>query len=679
MRRKSKKNGPNRARQFRRGLARGFEALCERRVLASITGTVFDDVDQSRSLNNDEVGVEERLVFIDVNNNTLVDLGEPLQRTSDGGQFEFQDLAAGTHRLRIFKGSVLQQTTVPDNNDFLSVSLAEADSSANVSIGISDLDTNTGAPTSDDPVFTVPEDSTFTNINPGVFGISGNPGSAQDDDGDTFVAIQTGDAAVGTITISPNGTISYVPVDDFVGEDTATFVLHDGRSVSEEITARVVLTAVSDPPSDIEFVGNPLPENAEEGAEVGAFQVIDPDIGDVFDIFVEDQRFQFQNNLLILAPNVQLNFEDNPELRVAVRAVNKVDPNEVIEREVVIPLADADDPATDLIGPAEPVVNENAPGAVIGRVTVVDEDVNQQHQIAVDDQRFEVVNGDLKLVEGQSLNADEDDGTSIFLMLDSLSTEVIISVANVNDPPDSLSLDGSIPELTFGAIVGQVEISDPDPDDTHSYTVSDSRFEVDATGVMRLTDDSFVVYDDEPSITLTLTATDSGTPAASISDEITITVISIPSPWQNPLDSNDVNNDGEVSAVDALQIVNRLNATGPKSLKTPFDGSGFYDVNGDGLLTPLDALLVINELNTSVVSAEAGSGLGSSNDGDLSEGEGEQQPSPQQIADSDTSDDIGDLQADPSRSIRLSVASLDSVLEDEEDWTNPDLEQFLLS
>jgi hypothetical protein len=63
----------------------------------------------------------------------------------------------------------------------------------------------------------------------------------------------------------------------------------------------------------------------------------------------------------------------------------------------------------------------------------------------------------------------------------------------------------------------------------------------------------------------------------------------------------DVNNDGYVSAIDALGLINSLNILGPRPLG---GGSGegednkwFPDVNSDGFLTAVDVLSVINELN----------------------------------------------------------------------------------
>lgn len=63
--------------------------------------------------------------------------------------------------------------------------------------------------------------------------------------------------------------------------------------------------------------------------------------------------------------------------------------------------------------------------------------------------------------------------------------------------------------------------------------------------------------------------------------------------YQNPLDSVDVNNDAQISPVDALYIINELNGAVLESGKV----GAFYDTSGDGVLAPVDALAVINDLN----------------------------------------------------------------------------------
>lgn len=90
-----------------------FELLDQRRVLASITGQVFGDLDQSFRVNDAEVGLENRVVYIDLNDNSEVDLHEPLQLTGADGRFVFDDLPAGDYVVRLFNGTVSQHQNFP--------------------------------------------------------------------------------------------------------------------------------------------------------------------------------------------------------------------------------------------------------------------------------------------------------------------------------------------------------------------------------------------------------------------------------------------------------------------------------------------------------------------------------------------------------------------------------------
>src|SRR5205823_14359172 len=68
---------------------------------------------------------------------------------------------------------------------------------------------------------------------------------------------------------------------------------------------------------------------------------------------------------------------------------------------------------------------------------------------------------------------------------------------------------------------------------------------------------------------------------------------------QNPTNSLDVSGDGLVTPLDALMVINALNAqlgTHPQAaaLASAAPSAPYYDTNGDSLITPADALRVIN-------------------------------------------------------------------------------------
>ena len=71
-------------------------------------------------------------------------------------------------------------------------------------------------------------------------------------------------------------------------------------------------------------------------------------------------------------------------------------------------------------------------------------------------------------------------------------------------------------------------------------------------------------------------------------------------PWQNPTNKLDADNDGRVTPLDVLTLINDINRNQTRMLPAsrPVGGSDpFLDVNGDGALSPLDILEVINSLN----------------------------------------------------------------------------------
>lgn|GEM_PF-4183794 len=89
------------------------------------------------------------------------------------------------------------------------------------------------------------------------------------------------------------------------------------------------------------------------------------------------------------------------------------------------------------------------------------------------------------------------------------------------------------------------------------------------------------------------------------SDTATVTVTVSPAlaaAFRNPQDPLDVSGDRVISPIDALLVINDLNSGGPRQLPRAHGEPGaplfMVDVNGDGFLSPLDALMVINHLNS---------------------------------------------------------------------------------
>ncbi|MBB3207180.1 DNA-binding beta-propeller fold protein YncE [Rhodopirellula rubra] len=129
-----------------------------------------------------------------------------------------------------------------------------------------------------------------------------------------------------------------------------------------------------------------------------------------------------------------------------------------------------------------------------------------------------------------------------------------------------------------------------------SLMLSDDRFEV-VNGRLRLKSDQHVTIDDDEAVVFLR----SGPEDSDIEKIFVLDVSAVPA-WQNTSSVHDVNDDGYVTALDALMIINRLATSSDTELGVrQSDVNVFYDTNGDGHVTAVDALRVINSLNVSQV------------------------------------------------------------------------------
>jgi VCBS repeat-containing protein len=188
---------------------------------------------------------------------------------------------------------------------------------------------------------------------------------------------------------------------------------------------------------------------------------------------------------------------------------------------------------------------------------------------------------------------------------------VTVSVSPVNDAPvavNDLYSAGQSSSLTVPVANGVLK-NDTDVDST---ALTATLVRAPANGTLTLNADGSFTYTPSPSFTgqdnFTYRASDS---AGGVSNVATVTITSSTgNPWQNPRNRFDVNNDGSVSPIDVLVVVNDLNARGARVLPIPpvppFTPPPFLDVNGDRSVTPQDALSVINLLNSGGSEGESG-------------------------------------------------------------------------
>lgn len=291
-------------------------------------------------------------------------------------------------------------------------------------------------------------------------------------------------------------------------------------------------------------------------------------------------------------------------------------------------------------------IPENQLGFVIGPITIVDIDGGPNSIQLTPEDRFEIQDGQLRLIGGTSLNFEESPSSELTIRVivgdeensvAVLSSTATLAVENRNDAPSALEFVGQrmVEEFVEGFEFGSFNVIDEDNGDRYDFHVSDNRFDV-IDGKLALKAGVSLVFSDTPFVSISVTAV-SQTSSDTLSETLQIEVVRAAPPWQNKHWALDVNDDGELSPVDVLIVINALNRMGvsPLDRLPPSGSSTFVDVNGDRVLTPLDALILINALNLRSQGAGGGSSGGSGNgsggqsgsSGGVGEGE-EQGPAP---------------------------------------------------
>ena len=93
----------------------------------------------------------------------------------------------------------------------------------------------------------------------------------------------------------------------------------------------------------------------------------------------------------------------------------------------------------------------------------------------------------------------------------SAATAAVSGLPPQNHAPTDITLSAAtVAEGKDGASVGKLTTTDPDAGDSHTYSVSDARFEITADGTLKLKAGQHLDYASEPTVKLTVTATDAG-------------------------------------------------------------------------------------------------------------------------------------------------------------------------
>lgn len=207
-----------------------------------------------------------------------------------------------------------------------------------------------------------------------------------------------------------------------------------GSSNNQTPTTTTPTTPTNQAPTAIALSKNTVAENAK-GALVGDLTVTDADSGDTHTFTVSDDRFEISGSQLKLKADVSLDYETEKEVTVKIETTDSA--NNKYSADFKVMVADLPEAPT-AIALSKMEVAENAEAAVIGTLSVTDPDANDTHTFTVADDRFEVVNSQLKLKAGMKLNYESEQSVSVPVQVtdsaeNKLSAVFVIAVTDVLD------------------------------------------------------------------------------------------------------------------------------------------------------------------------------------------------------------------------------------------------------
>ncbi|HUT93242.1 MAG TPA: Ig-like domain-containing protein [Thermoguttaceae bacterium] len=234
-----------------------FTASSELVVIQSIggegdlSGTSFKDKDFDGAQDDGELGLAGATVFVDANDNGVLDGGEYSTVTDSQGDWELR-LPAGTYVIRQQPKSALYPKT-SDGTGSHTVTVQ-------IGGGIDELDfanVNNAPPVATADAYDVDEDMPLSKS--AVAGVLSND---TDEEGDDLTAVLVETVQHGTLSLAANGSFTYTPAANFNGIDSFTYRAQDQYSQSSIATVEITVNPVDDAPIAVNDAFT-LPEGAQ--------------------------------------------------------------------------------------------------------------------------------------------------------------------------------------------------------------------------------------------------------------------------------------------------------------------------------------------------------------------------------------------------------------------------------
>lgn len=247
------------------------------------------------------------------------------------------------------------------------------------------------------------------------------------------------------IIVAPEAGLNYE--DEFLIL-TNVIATNEDTGISVTQALRIEVTDKEDPIEDILPRSASVLENVA-GELIAELMVVNQDSDALFSLSVDDPRFEIVNRSLRLRPGISLDYEASSEVTILITATDVLGSRQPLTVPFTLAVIDVLEPKEPVgtISLAGSTVMEYIRGMAVGLVHISGKPANSGISISVDDSRFEIVDGILKLREGQFLTrADQQEAVVVLTAVDTngelapVSTKFVITVMGNQNPfhnPDS--------------------------------------------------------------------------------------------------------------------------------------------------------------------------------------------------------------------------------------------------